>query len=71
MDNRTGRIYPYDLLKKMFGQEFIQKHPERFRPVTPTAQQLNRRPPRVGRNEPCPCGSGRKFKHCCLKRRGR
>ncbi|MCR6659899.1 MAG: SEC-C metal-binding domain-containing protein [Asticcacaulis sp.] len=19
---------------------------------------------RVGRNEPCPCGSGRKFKHC-------
>lgn len=21
--------------------------------------------PRVGRNEPCPCGSGRKFKHCC------
>ena len=21
-------------------------------------------PPKVGRNEPCPCGSGRKFKHC-------
>ncbi len=20
---------------------------------------------KVGRNEPCPCGSGRKFKHCC------
>ena len=20
---------------------------------------------RVGRNEPCPCGSGRKYKHCC------
>jgi SEC-C motif len=19
-----------------------------------------------GRNSPCPCGSGRKFKHCCL-----
>ena len=19
----------------------------------------------VGRNDPCPCGSGRKFKHCC------
>ncbi len=24
-------------------------------------------PPRVGRNEPCPCGSGKKFKKCCLK----
>lgn len=21
--------------------------------------------PRVGRNEPCPCGSGRKYKKCC------
>jgi uncharacterized protein len=20
----------------------------------------------VGRNDPCPCGSGRKFKRCCL-----
>jgi hypothetical protein len=20
----------------------------------------------VGRNEPCPCGSGKKFKQCCL-----
>ena len=23
---------------------------------------------RVGRNEPCPCGSGRKYKRCCLKK---
>lgn len=22
----------------------------------------------VGRNDPCPCGSGRKYKHCCLNR---
>ena len=22
--------------------------------------------PKIGRNEPCPCGSGRKYKHCCL-----
>ena len=21
----------------------------------------------VGRNDPCPCGSGKKYKHCCLK----
>ncbi len=24
-----------------------------------------RRAPKVGRNEPCPCGSGKKFKKCC------
>ncbi len=22
-------------------------------------------PPKIGRNEPCPCGSGRKYKKCC------
>jgi len=22
--------------------------------------------PSIGRNDPCPCGSGKKFKHCCL-----
>lgn len=20
-----------------------------------------------GRNDPCPCGSGKKYKHCCMK----
>jgi preprotein translocase subunit SecA len=22
---------------------------------------------RVGRNEPCPCGSGKKYKNCCMR----
>jgi len=22
----------------------------------------------IGRNDPCPCGSGKKFKYCCLKK---
>ena len=26
-----------------------------------------RRPPKIGRNEPCPCGSGKKYKKCCGK----
>jgi len=29
-------------------------------------QQLH--PPEVGRNEPCPCGSGKKYKKCCLRK---
>ena len=24
--------------------------------------------PKTGRNDPCPCGSGNKFKRCCLPR---
>lgn len=26
---------------------------------------LRRETPKVGRNDPCPCGSGKKFKQCC------
>lgn len=25
-----------------------------------------RREPKIGRNEICPCGSGKKYKHCCI-----
>lgn len=26
---------------------------------------------KIGRNDPCPCGSGKKYKQCCLKRLNR
>lgn len=32
-------------------------------------EQRIRSKKKVGRNEPCPCGSGRKYKHCCGKKR--
>jgi len=42
-----------------------------------SAQSVPANPPAVprsrsktGRNEACPCGSGKKFKHCCLENRG-
>lgn len=25
---------------------------------------------KIGRNDPCPCGSGKKYKHCCMKKQG-
>ena len=34
-----------------------EEAPERRRPVI--------RGPKIGRNEPCPCGSGKKYKKCC------
>jgi len=30
-------------------------------------QPVVRVEPKVGRNDPCPCGSGKKYKKCCLK----
>jgi hypothetical protein len=34
-------------------------------PESDVAAAPYRAPPKVGRNEPCPCGSGKKFKKCC------
>ena len=31
-----------------------------------TRTPTRRHQPRIGRNDPCPCGSGKKFKKCCL-----
>ncbi|MEQ9411535.1 MAG: SEC-C metal-binding domain-containing protein [Fuerstiella sp.] len=36
--------------------------PSQQQPVT-----IRNSGPRAGRNDPCPCGSGRKYKKCCLK----
>jgi preprotein translocase subunit SecA len=30
--------------------------------------QPRRASQKVGRNDPCPCGSGKKYKHCCMKK---
>ena len=32
----------------------------------PVHSPVHRGGPRIGRNEPCPCGSGKKYKKCCL-----
>lgn len=37
-------------------------------PVTAIADSYKRSTPKVGRNEPCPCGSGKKYKKCCMRR---
>ena len=33
--------------------------------LEPVPMPYERSSPKVGRNDPCPCGSGRKYKKCC------
>ena len=48
------------------------EHKEAESPIEPSAQEekpvaqapVQRQGPKVGRNEPCPCGSGKKYKQC-------
>ena len=64
MDTRSGEI-----LNEMDVEKLKALGLGRYvKPMTvqPTMRQMARRPPKVGRNEPCPCGSGKKFKRCCL-----
>ncbi|MEC9364013.1 MAG: preprotein translocase subunit SecA [Pseudomonadota bacterium] len=42
------------------GARRLQQAP----PPPPRPQTVVREMPKVGRNDPCPCGSGKKFKHC-------
>jgi preprotein translocase subunit SecA len=46
----------------MTGGNVMELEPRSAPPET--AAPFVRAVPKVGRNEPCPCGSGRKYKHC-------
>ena len=62
MDANTGYIEHLtdeELKKKIKANiKFVQMK------IPPTRQQMLRTPPRVGRNELCPCGCGLKYKKC-------
>jgi uncharacterized protein YecA (UPF0149 family) len=59
MDTRTGEVFARLQDAPRSAYPFV-----RAMRVPPTAEQL--RNGKVGRNDPCPCGSGKKFKRCCL-----
>ena len=42
---------------------YFREHRQRI-PSAATST-LRQRTPKVGRNDPCPCGSGKKYKRCC------
>ncbi|NWF52694.1 MAG: preprotein translocase subunit SecA [Nitrospirae bacterium] len=71
----TGRIST-EILSRLFKiqiqkQETIRKEPVKQvrlnynRGEGTTAVHTVRRGKKIGRNEPCPCGSGKKYKKCC------
>ncbi len=47
----------YDLVEAVFELKAVLRPNEPARRATP----------KIGRNDPCPCGSGKKFKQCCGK----
>ena len=44
---------------KTYGSSKVVRHnPEQWKEL--------KEQPKIGRNEPCPCGSDKKYKKCCL-----
>lgn len=47
-------------------KRWMQKHPEVLQGgETVKVETVRREEPKVGRNDPCHCGSGKKYKKCC------
>lgn len=61
MDDRTGEIHSRETVQEMDADERAHMHPMNL-PLSDRQQKTRK----VGRNEPCPCGSGLKFKRCHL-----
>lgn len=61
MDVRSGRIYREQELGILPPEDREYLKPMEYHP-TPEQRATGR----VGRNDVCPCGSGKKFKKCCL-----
>jgi len=49
------------------AKEMNEEFPEGVQKIRDGIQRKSAKP-KVGRNAPCPCGSGKKFKKCCLDR---
>ena len=48
-----------------FAEQKRRKVSNEFR-VAPWTESFTHLKPKIGRNEPCPCGSGKKYKKCCI-----
>ena len=50
---------------KVQKQEQAPKREQVLKPDAGSSQSITRKVKKIGPNEPCPCGSGKKYKKCC------
>ncbi|MBE6441673.1 MAG: hypothetical protein E7022_04995 [Desulfovibrio desulfuricans] len=60
--------YELDGVRQLGERSFFQRRDDKLYYVDGVAlrpEAYRRETPKVGRNDPCPCGSGKKYKKCC------
>ena len=62
VDAKADWLYGLPQWEKIFDEE-TRKRLYREQKASGTV----RKPKKIGRNDPCPCGSGKKYKKCCGK----
>lgn len=55
----------YDFFQEKYYDE--NSHEDEFDDIEEKIKPIKKATPKIGRNDPCPCGSGKKYKHCCGK----
>jgi uncharacterized protein YecA (UPF0149 family) len=66
MEIRNGRIYLNDELEILESVNRLVGNAKFLKPKRRPVREPVRMSTKVGRNDLCPCGSGKKFKKCCL-----
>lgn len=68
--NKAGYTDPSPLIRACLKQDASShvQYQEPGEEVDVGRLRTSSHPPKIGRNVPCPCGSGKKYKHCCLNR---
>ena len=70
--NLSNDYYLIDDIKSTYGQwgcfnvepKYIK--PQKLSKLNSPPQPIKSKAEKIGRNDPCPCGSGKKFKKCCI-----
>jgi hypothetical protein len=66
LPNEAGvKTFMEEVLKKACQGSVLELLPNALPNTLSSGTTMRRAVPRIGRNEPCPCGSGKKYKHCC------
>ncbi|CAN5922978.1 YecA family protein [soil metagenome] len=69
----TNKLVPFEALAKEnveAERALLGSHVAELRAYWQSKRQVVNAAPKVGRNDPCPCGSGKKHKKCCLAKQG-
>ena len=54
-------LYSLEQWETVLGEEKMVEIAKEYK----QSKTVRRATPKIGRNDPCPCGSGKKYKHCC------